>query len=133
MDDRLRALLDQALVEMYHKFGITWDTDVSSFSAEQFPILSDLYNLIAEKAKLKDNNAVYYEDLKTYLEGAANGADHLLWNGYTTINPQSGFIVLDTKSLIQMSGTVLAAVFQCAIMVLGADYPRPQGTHYAGG
>ena len=111
MDDRLRALLDQALVEMYHKFGITWDTDVSSFSAEQFPILSDLYNLIAEKAKLKDNNAVYYEDLKTYLEGAANGADHLLWNGYTTINPQSGFIVLDTKSLIQMSGTVLAAQY----------------------
>lgn len=25
MDDRLRALLDQALVELYHKFGISWD------------------------------------------------------------------------------------------------------------
>lgn len=56
-------------------------------------------------------NAEYYADLKTYLEGAANGADHLLWNGYTTINPTSGFIVLDTKSLIQMSGTVLAAQY----------------------
>lgn len=111
MDDRLRALLDQALVELYHKFGISWDTDVPGYSANQFPTLTDLYNLIAEKAKLKDNNTVYYEDLKTYLEGAANGADHRLWNGYTTINPTSGFIVLDTKSLIQMSGTVLAAQY----------------------
>ena len=34
-----------------------------------------------------------------------------MWNGYTTINPKSGFIVLDTKSLVQMSGTVLAAQY----------------------
>lgn len=111
MDDRLRALLNKSLVELYAQFGIVWDTDVSDRSAEQFPTISNLYDLIVRKSENKDVNAQYYEDLKTYLDGAANGADHLLWNGYTTINPKSGFIVLDTKSLIQMSGTVLAAQY----------------------
>lgn len=111
MDDRLRALLNKTLVELYAQFRITWDTDVSAWSAERFPTIGDLYNIIAQKARGGDRNAAYFEDLRTYLEGAANGADHLLWNGYTTINPSSGFIVLDTKSLIQMSGTVLAAQY----------------------
>lgn len=111
MDDRLRAILDQSLVELYFSFGITWETDVSGMKAERFPILSDLYKLISCKSESGGRNAECYADLKTYLEGAANGADHLLWNGYTTINPTSGFIVMDTKSLIQMSGTVLAAQY----------------------
>ena len=76
------------------------------------------------------NNSVYYEDLKTYLESAANGADHGLWNGYTTINPQSSFVVLDTKSLVQMSGAVLAAQY---FNMLGADNTRPHRAHNACG
>lgn len=111
MDDRLRALLNKVLVDMYAQYGITWNTDVSSWSAERFPTLGSLYDIVASRAKSDDRNSVYYEDLRTYLESAAHGADHLLWNGYTTINPASGFIVLDTKSLIQMSGTVLAAQY----------------------
>ena len=111
MDDRLRALLNKSLVELYMSFGIGWDTDVSGRTAEQFPTISDLYGIIRRKVQQKDNSSVYYEELLTYLESAANGADHLLWNGYTTISPKSGFIVLDTKSLIQMSGTVLAAQY----------------------
>lgn len=111
MNDKHRALLNKSLVELYNSFGITWDTDVSDWKAEQFPVLTDLYNIIAKKAGNDERNAEFYDDLKTYLESAVNGADHLLWNGYTTINPKSGFVVLDTKSLIQMSGTVLAAQY----------------------
>ncbi len=111
LDDKLRALLNKSLVELYARFGIVWDTDVTNWRAEQFPTIGDLYSLIADKAKSSDHNAEYYDDLTTYLDGAANGADHLLWNGYTTIDPKGGFIVLDTKSLIQMSGTVLAAQY----------------------
>lgn len=111
LNDKLRALLNKSLVELYSSFGITWNTDISGWRAEQFPTISDLYNIIANKAESADRNAEIYEDLKTYLDSAANGADHLLWNGYTTINPKSSFVVLDTKSLIQMSGTVLAAQY----------------------
>lgn len=111
MNDKLRAILNKTLVELYAAFGITWNTDVSGRRAEQFPTLSDLFSLVARRAETDLRNSEVYEDLKTYLESAANGADHLLWNGCTTINPKSGFVVLDTKSLIQMSGTVLAAQY----------------------
>ena len=111
MDDRLRALLNKSLVELYARFGITWNTDIRAFPNNRFPTIGDLYKLISEKCVNDRNNSVYYEDLKTYLESAANGADHGLWNGYTTINPHSSFVVLDTKSLVQMSGAVLAAQY----------------------
>lgn len=111
MDDRLRALLNKSLVELYARFGITWNTDIRAFPNNRFPTIGNLYKLISEKCVNDRNNSVYYEGLKTYLESAANGADHGLWNGYTTINPQSSFVVLDTKSLVQMSGAVLAAQY----------------------
>ena len=111
MDDRLRALLNKSLVELYARFGITWNTDIRAFPNNRFPTIGDLYRLISEECASDRNNSVYYEDLKTYLESAANGTDHGLWNGYTTINPQSSFVVLDTKSLVQMSGAVLAAQY----------------------
>lgn len=111
MNDKLKAILNKSLVALYERFGITWETDVTGWEADKFPTLSDLYSLIAEKAKTDDRNSEVYEDIKTYLESAVNGADHLLWNGYTTVNPQNTFLVLDTKSLIQMSGTVLAAQY----------------------
>lgn len=109
--DKHKALLNKSLVSLYSQFGVGWDTDVSGWGADKFPTLSDLYNLIAKQAQSDDRNAEIYEDLKTFLESSVSGADHLLWNGYTTINPDKTFIVLDTKSLIQMSGTVLAAQY----------------------
>lgn len=111
MDDRLRALLNKSLVDLYAKFKITWDTDVTNFRNTDYPTMSDLYALVSERASEENRNAEHYDTLLTYLESAANGADHGMWNGYTTINPKSGFIVLDTKSLVQMSGTVLAAQY----------------------
>lgn len=111
MTDKHKALLNKSLVELYKSFGVTWDTDISEWEAEKFPTLSDLYKTIVKQADYSDRNSDIYDDLKTYLESAVNGADHLLWNGYTTIDPQNKFIVLDTKSLIQMSGTVLAAQY----------------------
>lgn len=111
MNDKLKALLNKSLVELYASFGITWDTDISDQKADRFPILTDLYDIISKKARSGEHNSEIYEDLLTYLESAVNGADHLLWNGYTTIDPTNTFIVLDTKSLIQMSGTVLAAQY----------------------
>lgn len=111
MNDRLRALLNKSLVELYKRLGITWNTDVTNFKNTDYPTISDLYDLICGMADTDKRNTEYYEELKIYLESAANGADHGLWNGYTTISPKNNFIVLDTKSLIQMSGTVLAAQY----------------------
>ena len=111
MEDRTRALLNMCLVELYKKFNIVWDTDVSDMRNDEFPTIGDLYSLVEEKTTSDSTNAQYYEAIKTYLKSAADGADHGLWNGHTTINPRSSFVVLDTKALVLMSGTVLAAQY----------------------
>lgn len=49
--------------------------------------------------------------LKTYLNSVAKGADKGLWNGYTTLAPNSNFIVLDTKALMNMGGNILSAQY----------------------
>ena len=63
MDDRLRALLNKTIVELYARYGITWNTDVRGLKNEQFPTIGDLYRLIESKCG-KDSNSPYYEDLK---------------------------------------------------------------------
>ena len=64
------------LVELYKKFNIVWDTDVSDMRNDEFPTIGDLYSLVEEKTTSDSTNAQYYEAIKTYLKSAADGADH---------------------------------------------------------
>ncbi len=96
--DMQKAVLKKSLVELYGEFDMTWDTDFSKKKAEEFPIFSDLYQLIREKAEKETNRAVY-EDLALLLYDIAKGADSFIWNGHSTINSQSQFLCLDTNAL----------------------------------
>ncbi len=111
LTDRLSALLEKALIECYQAFGITWDTDVTKLTNDKFPTFTNLYNIIKHHALPDSEYAEDYQELLLYLESAANGADKGLWNGHTTLSPHSNFIVLDTKSLTQMSGNILSAQY----------------------
>ena len=111
LDDKHRALLNKTLVELYQKFNITWDTDISAFKPEQFPTMSDLYKLVIEKKKAEKKYSEIYDDLELLLYGAAEGADQGLWNGYTSVDSNSRCICLDTKAVTQMGGAVLAAQY----------------------
>ena len=68
------------MIELYKDFDIDWNTDAKKLKPEDFPILSDMYNKLLEKAseskeegKIETENI--YEDLALFLEDAANGAD----------------------------------------------------------
>lgn len=56
LTDRERAILKDCLIELYNNFGISWDTDITKLSNEDFPMFLDLYNLIGKKAKEKKKN-----------------------------------------------------------------------------
>ena len=43
------AYLEEVLEELYGKFGITWDTDITRIPNNKFPIMTDLYNLLEQK------------------------------------------------------------------------------------
>lgn len=107
------ALLEETLEELYNKFNIYWDTDISNIPNTQFPIMVDLYNLLEIKIKTsKDTDKVKeFETLKSLIRTIAIGADSGLFNGYTSIRTKSNCICLDTHSLQNASDKVKKAQY----------------------
>lgn len=42
-NSEIRTILEQTLIELYNRFHITWETDVSGLHNEDYPIMEDLY------------------------------------------------------------------------------------------
>ena len=108
--DMQRAVLKKCLIELYNHFGIDWDTDITGMKPTDFPIMSDLYALVYEKAKQEPEQAAY-QDLALLLFDIAKGADSFIWNGHTTVKPHSRFVVLDTSALQNMSDNIKRAQY----------------------
>lgn len=108
-----RALLERCLLELYGRFGIGRDTDVRNLHNDQFPIMEDLYHLLKEKSETDPdrNNQEDYRVLTLLIESVAIGADSGLWNGYTTMKPNSAFVVLDVSMLLDLDDNVKRAQF----------------------
>ncbi len=109
LGDMQKAVLKDNLIELYNKFGITWSTDITKLGNEDFPIMSDLYTLLKEKADstaLKESERILTEELAMMLKDVAHGSDSFLWNGHTTINTNSPFVCLSTHGLENNSDAV---------------------------
>ena len=105
LTDMQKAVLKKCLVELYQQFHITWDTDVAELKPTDFPVFSDLYKLVKEKADTeKDRQA--YADLSLLLYDIAEGSDSFIWNGHSTIATDSPFICLDTNALQETSDSI---------------------------
>lgn len=114
LTDMHKALLKESLIELYNKFNIYWDTDINKLGNKDFPIMSDLFDLIEAKALsyAKDENSgfrdtakLYYE-LALFLKDIAYGSDSFLWNGHTTIETATRCICLDTHDLQNASDNI---------------------------
>ena len=107
--DMQRAVLKKCLIELYRNFGIVWETDISRLKAEDFPVFSDLYQLVQKKAEEETDHQVY-ADLALLLYDIAEGSDSFIWNGRSSIkdgtekdNGSGSIIVLDTNALQETS------------------------------
>ena len=107
--DMQRAVLKKCLIELYRNFGIIWETDISLLEAEDFPVFSDLYQLVQKKAEEEADRQVY-ADLALLLYDIAEGSDSFIWNGKSSIKDGAGedngsgsIIVLDTNALQETS------------------------------
>lgn len=98
LTDMQRAILKQSLIELYNRFNIFWDTDITRLKNADFPIISDLHGLLEEKAVQYPDKPIY-ADLALLLYDMAKGGDSFLCNGHTTIEANSRCIVLDTSAL----------------------------------
>lgn len=93
------AILQKVLEDLYKKFNIDKDTDISKLKNEDFPILADLYDYIESiMGKDKENKEVY-STLLSLLYPIAKGPQEAVWNGYTSVSSDSRCICLDTSDL----------------------------------
>ncbi len=105
LTDMQKAILKQAVIELYNNFNIFWDTDITTLTSKDFPTFSDLHMLLEKKAKTNKEQTVY-RDLALLLNDIASGSDSFLWNGHTTIETKSRFVCLDTHSLQNTSDNI---------------------------
>lgn len=77
------SVLDLVLEELYQKFGITKETDISKFKSTDFPILSDLYEYLIKKNEKQ--NKEEYTKLISLLRPISVGQASTIWNGYTDL------------------------------------------------
>ena len=107
LTDLQRALVKKALVTLYNKFGIKWDTDVSKLSPGDYPLISDFYKVLLDEAKENP----HYEEIALLFHDMAEGADSFLWNGATNVDMDNNFVVLDTNRLQNSSDELKRAQY----------------------
>lgn len=91
------SALDLVLEELYQKFGITKETDISKFESTDFPILSDLYDYLIKKNE-RENKAEYTK-LISLLRPISVGQASTIWNGYTDLKIDSRITAFNTKNM----------------------------------
>ena len=107
--------IELMLERLYAKWGMDDNTDFAALSSGQFPILSDLYDVIEDAyGHYEDEASPLYprELLREVLLGLhslCRGAESKFFNGHTNIT-SSRFLVFGVKGLLQASGNVKNAM-----------------------
>ena len=103
------------LGKLYEKWNIRDDTDFSKLSPTDYPILSDLYDLMEEEYKNYDAKkkelytAELLQEIGLGLHSMCKGAESKFFNGHTNIT-DSSFLTFGVKGLLQASRNVKDAM-----------------------
>ncbi|MBQ3286097.1 MAG: type VI secretion protein [Ruminococcus sp.] len=114
-------ILEIMLVRTYEKFNITNDSNLLKLSAEDFPILSDLYKVVEEELNeyadkaLKNPREMLYSkenlrDLALSINSICVGNDSLYFNGYTNI-PNAEHINFDINEMLNTNENLKNAMY----------------------
>lgn len=114
-DDKRIDVIELMLGKLYEKWGISDRTDFSKLTPEDYPILSDLYELIEAEYKTYDAQkfqlytAELLQDILLGLHSMCQGAESQFFNGHTNVT-SSRFVVFGVKGLLQASKNVKNAL-----------------------
>jgi len=113
--DRHIDTIELMLERLYKKWGLNNHTDFQSMRPGDFPILSDLYDVIEDAYQHYDReeNPLYPRELLQEvllgLHSMCKGAESKFFNGHTNIT-SSRFLVFGVKGLLQASRNVKDAM-----------------------
>jgi len=102
--------LDLAFEEVYKQKEIFWKTDPKQLKNQDYPVMEDLFKFLERKMK-EEPGQPRWEKLMMLVRPAAVGADSILWNGPTSVESSSDFIVLDTHNLIESAEEIQRAQY----------------------
>ncbi len=103
-------LINNLTVETYERMGITENTDCSNFSADYFPLFSDLLDTLQAKDK-EGLDALTLRDMRTaelYLQKFVAGRYSDIWNSPSTLTTQASLIDFNFQSLFANKNNVVA-------------------------
>ena len=102
IEEDVLNLFIELVQETYLRYGISFQTDFSTFRSEQYPTFDDVYETI--KGKLRSmTDATREKDIMERLELKIRPLTNELrfyFNGKTTIAPRSNFIVFNIRELM---------------------------------
>ena len=107
--------IELMLARLYAKWGLDDNSDFSAMKPTQFPILSDLYDVIEDTYHNyeKESKPLYTEELLQEvllgLHSICRGAESKFFNGHTNITSHR-FLVFGVKDLLQASVNVKNAM-----------------------
>ena len=113
--DRHIDAIEIMVGKLYARWGICDNTNFAGLKPQDYPILSDLYDLIEEEFKSYDPNAhlLYTEKLLQEvllgLHSMCKGADAQFFNGHTNIT-SSRFLVFGVKGMLSAAKNVRNAM-----------------------
>lgn len=98
----------------YQRFGISFDTDFSHLTSEQYPTFSDLYETLIRRIEAYGDQATHEKDILERLELKVRPLVKELkfyFDNHTTIKPMSKFIVFNIRDLMNAEENIRNALF----------------------
>ena len=113
IEEDVLTMFSEIVQDTYKRFGIDYNTDFSGFTSEDYPTFSDVYATI--KGKLMSMTEQTQErDIMERLELKVRPITKELkfyFDGHTTINKDSDFMVFNIKELMNSDSNVKNALF----------------------
>mgnify|MGYP004640965781 FL=1 len=106
-------MFSEMVQETYRRFGIDFTSDFSKFTSNDYPTFRDVYATIRGKL-LSMPEKTHEKDILETLEIKIRPLIRELkyyFDGHTTINPQSNFIVFNIKELMNSDANIRNALF----------------------
>lgn len=113
IEEDVLTLFSEVVQDTYRRFGIDFNSDFSSFTANDFPTFSDVYATIKGRL-LAMTDHTHERDIMEKLELKVRPLTQELryyFDGKTTITPRSDFIVFNIKELMNSDQNIRNALF----------------------
>lgn len=98
----------------YQRFGISFETDFSHLTPEQYPTFSDLYETLVRRLEAYGDQLTHERDILEKLELKIRPLVKELkfyFDGHTTIRPTTKFIVFNIRDLMNADENIRNALF----------------------